>query len=267
MSLSDLSIVDLIVGITYSIYISVFIIIGIKIILKYIEHKHIELVSVGLTAILISSVGWDNLYYFIHILLYGEPDELLFTFLIHTFRIFVPLALLLWMYSFTKLVPTEKKNQTIILIVYFIILIISLIMYIFALLVDFSNILGAGVETIFTIIYYMFLTVTLVFFMISILTTGVLIVRESSKSGDPKAKIKSNFLLSAFLISSIATIIMQISLSLSAQGGVYDQYHISPSVTLIFVITHIFIALSGILLYFGFFLPEKVYHRIKKSNN
>ncbi len=266
MVLSDISMVDLIVGITYSIEILIFIIIGMKIISKYIEHKRIELISVGMAWILISSTSWDNMYYFIYVLLFGEPSELMFAFFIHTFRLGAPLALLLWMYSFTKLVPRSKKNQMIIVSIYIAIQILAVIMYILALITEFSDIFGAANEELFIVIYYQYLTIFLMVLMISILTTGILMAKSASKSGDPRAKLKSKFLLIAFIIVTIGAIISQIALAASGQEGVYDQYHIAPSIALIFVISHVFITLSGFLFYFGFFMPERIYNLLKKSN-
>ena len=61
MAVSDLTIIDFIVGITYLTFIIIFVIIGIKITLKYFEHKRVELISVGMTWLFISSMVWDNL--------------------------------------------------------------------------------------------------------------------------------------------------------------------------------------------------------------
>ncbi|MFX0070883.1 MAG: hypothetical protein ACFFAO_07320, partial [Candidatus Hermodarchaeota archaeon] len=261
-----LSTIDLRAGITYLIFILIFVIIGIKITSKYFEHKRIELISVGLSWLFVSSMAWDNLYYFIHVLFFGEPSELTFTFIIHTFRLGPPLAILFWMYSFNKLISVKKKNQIIIISIYILNQIVAIIMYIFALIVDFSDILGAAEEALFIVIYYQYITIFSIFFVISLLITGILIVRDSLRSGDPKAKIKAKFLLSAFIISTVSSTILQISLVTSGQGGVYDQYHLAPSIAIIFVLTQFFVAISGVLFYFGFFLPEWLYKLSKKSD-
>ncbi|MBD3342781.1 MAG: hypothetical protein GF353_27030 [Candidatus Lokiarchaeota archaeon] len=265
MTLSNLLITDIIAAICYISFIAIFVIIGLRMALKYFEHKRIELISVGLAWILVSSTAWDNLYFFIHFVLIGEPPELLFAFLVYTFRIFLPIALFLWIFSVTKLIPMIRKTKIITLLIHFAFVIVALGFYIFALITLFTDILDASTESLFIVVYFSFVTIMGVFFMISILTSGFFIVRNASKSEDPRLKLESKFLLSAFIISSISTIISQIALASSGEGGVYDQYHLAPSIAPIFVLMHIALFISAILFYLGFFLSERVYRFLKKT--
>ncbi|MBD3342782.1 MAG: hypothetical protein GF353_27035 [Candidatus Lokiarchaeota archaeon] len=262
---SDLLVTDIIAGFCYGAFTIIFVIIGLRMALKYFEHNRAELISVGIAWILVSSSAWDNFYYFIHMLLIGEPSYLFFTFLVYTFRLGLPMALFLWMFSVTKLIPMQNRIKLFVILIHFILLIISIILYILALITLFTDLLGIAGESLFMIIYFSFITITGVILMISTLTSGFFIARNASKSNDPRFKLESKFLLSAFIISSLSMIVIQIALASSGEGGVYDQYHLAPAITTIFVLMHITLVISAILFYLGFFLSERLYRWLKKS--
>ena len=117
MALADLDQLELMVGSFALIWVIFATIIGLRIIWKAISLKRNELITVGLTWCLIASAWWGVAFQFIT---YGFFNYRLtdFQYLLIA-NVGIPIALICWIYSFTKIMnPKLKKKILLIVLVY-----------------------------------------------------------------------------------------------------------------------------------------------------
>jgi hypothetical protein len=218
------------------IFVIISIIIGLRMISKYFSYKQKELITVGLTWIFLSSAWWGGAFAFLFFALFGIEFSPQFYLFIGNF--FIPIALITWIYSFSRLAYPKLKNK--IFIPYLLVGLGFLIFMIFALIFDYTLI--GELEGPLNSRHSIFSLILVVFALTSVLITGTLFAKKSLDSKDPKIKWKGRFLLSAFLIFII--------------GAFLDA--IVPAEPFLLVILKIILVISGILYYLGFFLPEKL---------
>ena len=101
-------------GLTCLIFISISIIVGIKLALKYFENKNRVFLLVGLTWIILVEPWWPPTISFLLMLVFNLtlPNEIYFIIGVSL----IPIGLLLWLTAFTDLVYKDK--QKIILIIF-----------------------------------------------------------------------------------------------------------------------------------------------------
>ncbi|MEJ2248754.1 MAG: hypothetical protein P8Y70_06315 [Candidatus Lokiarchaeota archaeon] len=246
MGLQILDPVEILHGVFTFSFIAISIIIGLIFLLKYWKEKRIEIITLGLAWIFLSSAWWGSGFSFFLILINLPPLNEFFFLLIANF--FIPFALVFWMYSFTYLVyPPSKKLVTLIFSIILVIFEILLIIFIF----EDRSLVGRIQEA--STFYYMPGIFTLIFQLFAVIitiVTGIIFSIRSLKSHIPKVKWKGRFLLGAFI--------------LFAFGSFLDAVIHLNSISLIIV--RVLLILSSIGYYLGFLLPDKILQKLTTIN-
>ncbi|HEY0088036.1 MAG TPA: hypothetical protein VGB37_04290, partial [Candidatus Lokiarchaeia archaeon] len=120
MGIEQLTEWEKIVGIGDTIFVIVSLIIGIKMLLKYIKLQEKALLTAALTWIFLSGVWWGGMLSFILFILFSEPLNQTLYLLFN--NVFAPLALMCWIFTLSLLL--YKKIRKILLAIFFIICII-----------------------------------------------------------------------------------------------------------------------------------------------
>ncbi|TXT53798.1 MAG: conserved membrane protein of unknown function [Promethearchaeota archaeon] len=231
----DLTSVQYLRGTAALAFVIISIIIGLRIISKYFSYRQKELITVGLSWILLSSPWWGGAFAFLFYLFGIQFTPELYLFI---GNFFIPFALITWIYSFSRLAYPEIKNK--IFYPYLVISLGFLAFIIYALFVDYTLI--GELEDELNSRHSVFSLILVIFALISLLITGTLFARKSLKSNDPQIKWKGRFLLAAFLIFIF--------------GALLDA--IVPAIPFLLVTIKLILVISGILYYLGFFLSEKL---------
>ena len=219
-------------------------IIGIKIILKYYEHKQHALITVGLTWIFLTSIWWKGAIIFITIILEISIDPFMFLAL---GNIVMTIGLLFWIHSFTTL--AYKKYHSKMLSIYSVIVAIYLVIFIVFLSIN-PSLIGEYTGT-FSTQTRPFVIIFQVFALLTFLITGILFAKTSMKSDNEEIKWKGRFLLSAFVVFTIASILEVTRI---------DDINITT-----LIITKLIFITSAIFYYLGFFLPKGLKNILIKS--
>ena len=219
-------------------------IIGIKIILKYFEHRQNVLITVGLTWIFLTSIWWKGAIIFISIIFEIDIDPFIF---LAMGNIIMPIALLFWIYSFTTL--AYQKYHSKMLSIYSVIVAIYLIVFIIFLSID-PSLIGEYTGT-FSTRTSLFVIVFQVFALLTFLITGIFFAQSSMNSENEEIKWKGKFLLLAFITFTTASIL---------EVARVDDINITT-----LIITKLIFITSAIFYYLGFFLPEGLKSRLIKS--
>lgn len=243
MGIEDFNELELLQGSTTVIFVTISVILGFKILSRYSSRKQIEYITIGLTWILMTSGWWRGVVNFVSILFFGEQSSL--GVLIDT--IFIPIAILCWIYSFSHLLYPKSEKKIIIpfsiIIIIYEILLLSLYSinpeYIGSAILPFNNIYG--------ILHLSFLFI--VIFIVII--TGVLFAKRSMKSLDPRIQWRGKFLLLAFSSFAVSSII----------DPAFDLTALSV------VIVRILLISSAIEYYLGFLLPKRLERLLIKEPN
>ena len=163
-------------------------------------------------------------------------------------NIFSPIALVLWIYSFTTL--AYRKYTKFLTSIYFILSLIFEIALIIMLSID-TELIGTGIEEgIFTSQLTPFAVLFQIFGLFTLIVTGLLFSYKSLKSEDPKIKWKGKFLLAAFLSFVIGTL--------------FEALFLLDPISLI--LFRLLLISSNIEFYFGFFFPERIKKYLLKEN-
>ena len=184
--------IDIINGILLLFIITISIIVGLKIISLYFKNMEKVYIFAGLTWIFLVCPWYPHSTAFITILTTGQRLTPEVYFILG--NIFIPIAIILWLYAFTEL--CYKKKQKIIIGVYFVYAIVVYILFFYFLLTD-PNIIGelqGDIEVQYSrlvVIYYITILVT-------ILITGVIFGIESMKSENPEVKLRGKLIIIAF---------------------------------------------------------------------
>ncbi len=212
-------------------FVIISIILGVKILIKYFEHKSNQFLLVGLTWIGLSTPWWPDSINLILALTTNTILSIEANFIIGTSA--MPFFLLVWLKAFTDLAYKEK--QKLILIIFFIIGIIFEIIFFYFLFTQ-PNLIGTF-ETPFQVVYGIYIEIFLVIFLLVVVITGILFGKQSLRSDNPEIKLKGKFLIVAFILFTI--------------GAFLDS--IVPE---LFIIARIVLDISALSFYFGFMLPD-----------
>ena len=132
MKIQDLNQLELLHGTFTLIFIVISILIGIRILLKYFTYEQKEFITVGLAWIFLSSGWWGSGFSFLSILLVQQTlDQFSYLFL---GNVFIPVAIICWIYSFTSLAYEHLKKK--LLVIYILICIIFEIYLIISLIIE-----------------------------------------------------------------------------------------------------------------------------------
>ncbi len=213
-------------------------ILGLFIILKYVEYKKLELLLVGITWILLVSPYWsDAIQFIINMILGISLPPALYFFLANAF--IAPIHIT-WLYAFTNFLA--KKHQKKIMLFFGI---EALLFEIAFLIIFFMNPLLIGDQlSAFVVEWAIWIQIYLLFSIILFLVTGFLFARSSLRAEDREIKLKGKFLIIAFLTFTIGTMIDVIGAE-------------NPTEITIFL-ARTFVIFSSICFYIGFTLPRFV---------
>ena len=233
-SLYDLSEIELFHGIFTLTFVAFSILLGFKILLKYFQIKDNSFIFVGLTWIFMSSGWWGSSFSFLSIILFNTPLTT-FTYIIVA-NAFISIAIICWI-CFTSRMIFPRKRKTII-IIYIIIYSFYEILLIFFLIIDYRLI--GEIKGTFFFQPSLFFMPFQIFAAISALITGILFSRQCLKSNDIEIKLKGKFLLIAFILFAI--------------GSIMDAaFPLNP---ILLVIVRLILIISSIAYYLGFILPK-----------
>ena len=213
------------------IFVIISVIIGLKIFIKYFEHKSNQLLFVGLTWIGLSTPWWPDSINLILILTTNSILSIEANFIIGTSA--MPLFLLIWLKAFTEFAYREK--QKLILITFLIVGLIFEIIFFYFLFTQ-PNFIGTF-KTPFQVVYGIYIEIFLVIFLLVVLITGILFGKKTLSSEDPELKVKGKFLIAAFVLFTL--------------GAFIDS--IIPE---LFILARVVLDISAISFYFGFLLPD-----------
>ncbi len=246
MGIEELSELDILHGIFTTIFVVISLLVGIRILLKYFEHKRMELVGVGIAWMGIATPWMGNsLAFLLYVLVDYELE--LFPYLFME-NVFIPLAIVCWIYAFSTLVyPRSVRKMT---VIFGIICVIYEIYLIIALIIN-PEIIGTwSEEGRFDASHNMIPDIFKVFGIFTVLITGIIFARNSMRSEDPSIQWKGRF----FLIAIISF----------AVGAFLDA--ILTFTPLELVIVRLLLISSAIEYYLGFFLPDPIANRLIKQD-
>ena len=238
-----LSPIDFLNGSFSLIFVSITIIVGLKIASKYFEIKQRIFWLVGLGWAGICSAWYPSTIAFLFVLITGKGLEPIMYFFIG--NLVLHLAATLYITGITEMIYHEK--QKLIVAIFVIIGIIYNIYFYYYLFTDLSEI--GILEGYFDVTYVRIVRYYLIFYIAILSVFTLLLARNSLKSDQIILKWKGIFLVSA----SICYII----------GAILDSAFILTEITLI--LARVILISSSILFYIGFMLPEFIKKRIIKS--
>ena len=220
------------------VFVSISILIGIKIILKYFEVKDKLFIYAGLAWIGMFESWMPSSFGFIAA--FFTPNSLPLDVLVIIGNWFLPIGLFTWILLFTKLV--YEKHKKIIVYGTAIFGIVFEVLFFFLLFTDSTSVYKQSPpleSTPFNIYYSIIFQVFQFIFLIIFIITGILFSRKSMKASNEEVRLKGKFLLAAFLLYLIGALIA-----------------ILESSALVILISSIFLITSSIAFYGGFMLPN-----------
>ncbi|MFX1338843.1 MAG: hypothetical protein ACFFDK_09560 [Promethearchaeota archaeon] len=243
MGIEQLSELEILHGIFTTIFVVISLLVGLKILLKYFEHKRTELVAVGIAWMGMSTPWIGNSSSFLLYVLFGYRLEI-FPYLFME-NAFIPLALICWIYAFSTLVyPRSVKKIT---VTYAIICLTYETFLIAALIVD-PKIIGS-LEGMFDSNHTLIPNLFRVFGIFTVLITGVIFAKKSLISDEPSIQWKGRFMLIAMISFTV--------------GAFLDA--VLTFTPLQLVLVRLLLISSSIEYYLGFFLPDFVANRLIKK--
>ncbi|TFG08375.1 MAG: hypothetical protein EU539_02405 [Promethearchaeota archaeon] len=210
------------------------IMVGLLLIIRYLQYRQNTLLLAGLTWCLIASTWYTGGINFIYVLITGTSisDEAYFL-----CYLFVPFTLTLWISLFTVLKNIQKRKLILgFLIIQGIIYEIILLYFIFT---DLS-VVGYK-EGLFNDELTLPFSIYMIVILIIAIITGLWFALDSMKSEKKDIKLKGKFLTAAWLSFVI--------------GAALDTGLVSLT-PLLLIITRLILISSAFEFYFGFFLPE-----------
>lgn len=197
--------VDYINGTLFTIFSILSLLIGIRILLRYFKVKKSSFIFVGLAWIFLTSPWFPSMIAFFNALIFQVSPGLNQTFYFLLGNIFVPLASFSWIAALTKLLYNEYRN--ILLPIFIIYGIIFYIIFFLQLSFDQSAIgtLVGDIDVKYNTVS--FVSIYYISILVLFLITGILFAKETIMSSNTEIRIKSRFLLLAFIIFPIGVIL------------------------------------------------------------
>jgi hypothetical protein len=226
--------IDFINGLFSLIFVVISIIVGLRIILNYTEHKRHEFILIGLAWIGVTEPWWPSAISFILVLTTGKG--LSFVLYVIIGNVAIPVTFSVWMAAFSEFLFKEKQKLTLILSIIF--GIVFEIVFFYLLFTDPTSIgeLSGHIDIEYK--YWALGLLLLILWLIFIM--GLIFSRVSIKSDNPEVKLQGKFLLISFISFGI--------------GAFFDAIHTLNIIGLLIV--RILLISSAIEWYFGFLLPN-----------
>ena len=221
-------------GLFSLIFITISILVGIRISLKYWKNKERVYILVGLTWIGMVTPWIPSSLSFLSYLITGKGLLLELKLFIGVF--FIPITALFWLTAFTDLLFKEK--QKIILIIFGIIGIIFEAVFLYFLFTE-PSLIGSELGPVDED-YSSFVNYYVIAILIIVIITGTLFARASLKLDTPEMKLRGISLLIAFYSFVI--------------GSILDM--LSPLSVIILIFARLILISSALEFYCGFVLPE-----------
>lgn len=221
-------------GLLTLIFVIITTIIGLIIMLRYLEYKKIDFLLVGAAWILVISPYWPDAITFVLILTKGEwlPDAPYF----FIANAIVPFVAILWGFAMSNLIFQKNKK---IMNTIFVIFWIAFEGYVLTLWFLDYRLIGQR-QSAFVVewdsIIDLFLLISIGLFLI----TGLLFAWQSLSSQNEEIKLKGKFLLCAFIFFALGTTI--------------DVAFEISQITIF--LARLFVILASILFYIGFTMPK-----------
>jgi len=236
---------DMINGLLSLIFVTISLIIGIKILSKYFEYRKRELLFAALSVILLSSIYWDYSFSFILYitLTIRLPDQVYFMVGIPC----LPWALFFWLFTLSELM--FKKQQKIVLSLFFIQTIIFEIIF-FTLLIIQPSLIGRIISIVDSE-YELFILSYIIFLNVILILSAIIFAKNSVEFDEKLVKLKGLLILVGVLLFSV--------------GGFLDIF---SSISLVFLIVgRLIIMISGIILYIGITTPRRIMKILLKNES
>ena len=236
MSLEGLTQFEIIQGVVGIINLAITTIVALKILSKYFTHKKVELLTVGLMMFFVTSAWWGSAFAFIFYALFDiELSDIAYIFISYGL---VSLSSIFWFYSFGYLVYPKSKWKIV-----GIWLAISITYTIFFMYFLFINISLLAVRvTRFDSETKTFVSAYVLLSLLTSLIAQYIFFRRSTGSEDKRIKWKGRFIFLGFLMF--------------LTGGILDSIVQLNPITLF--LTRVLLAVSSIISYIGWIMPDKV---------
>ena len=244
MGLEDLTQLEILQSIFAIIFVSISLVLGFRILLKYFSLKNKELITIGLTWIFMSSAWWGSSISFILIVLFGFGLNQFTYLFIGT--IFLPISLICWIFSFCHIAYPHFKKK--IVSTYIVICVIYEIFLIYFLLID-PEIVGT-MEGSVNARHNLYAVLFDILFLVTSLTIALILARILIKSEESPIRLKGWLL--AIGITSLTF------------GAILDAALTMNAITL--VIVRILLISSAIEYYMSFLLPTRIANWIENRN-
>jgi hypothetical protein len=244
MGIEDLTQLEILQSVFAIIFVSISLILGFRILFKYFTLKNKELITIGLTWILMTSPWWGPSISFILIVLFDFGLNQFIYLFIGT--AFLPLTIICWVYSFCHIAYPHLKKK--IMSTYIVICVIYEIFLIIFLLID-PEIVGT-MEGSVNARHNLYALLFDIFILITALTTALLLTRILIKSEEPPIRLKGWLLAIGITSFSI--------------GAILDAALTMNALTLVLV--RILLISSAIEYYMSFLLPTRIANWIENRN-
>lgn len=232
--IANLSELEFLQGLFALIFVTISVVIGIRILLKYFSLKQPEYITIGLTWIFMGSAWARACVNFVFFLIFGVSSGLGIAIDV----IFLPVALMCWIYSFSHLIYPDSEKK-IVLAFGAICIPVEIITIIFLII---QPELIATAPTPFNNEFTLFFMIFLIFILLSTLITGVIFAVKSMAYDDKRIQWRGRFLLIAFISFVISALIDAIF----------------PITALTLVLARVLLISSAIEYYIGFHMPERI---------
>ena len=236
MGLDDLTEFEIIQGFAGLISLGITIFIGFIIVSKYFKYKKIELFTVGLMMIFITSGWWGSTLNFLFYAFFNfEMGDQLYIFISYGLA---SLASIFWIYSFVYIVYPKLKWK--LFSIWLAISIVYTIVFMYYLFTE-PSILAVRVTRFDSETRYFVAGYILLSLLISLITQYIFLTR-SIHSDDAKIRWKGKLIFLGFIVFLI--------------GAILDS--VIPLTPIILFLTRILIVVSTVLSYIGWIMPDRV---------
>ena len=245
-----MDIVDILQGSLSLIFVIISFIIGFSIISKYGKIKNRLYILVGLTWLMLSTLWLPEASSFLMSLFIQRTLAIEWYFILG--NVFVPVALICWIFAYTDMVNKEKQKIAVGLILIFSVVFEVLFFYHFFLDINLIGVISPSRPFSADLGY--FLAILLLISFLILFVTGFKFARKSIKSEDRDVRLKGELLQFAFVAFTIAAVIEK-TLRSFLIGTIF------PDPTMLFfsimlIVMRLLLILSAIAFLGGFLLPN-----------
>jgi hypothetical protein len=198
-----LDILEILHGSLTIIFVVISIILGIRIMSRYSEHKRSEFLLFGIFWIGMTTPWWPNIITFIIVLATGASIAIAIYVVIGI--AFLPVTITIGLIAFLKVLPLSKAQKKTFFIIDLCVNIAYEVYFFISLFIDLSLI--ATYQEIFVLDWSIPSQIYFIFSLIVFLLVGIPFSRVSLRSEDPEINMKGKFLLIAFISFSVGTVL------------------------------------------------------------